>query len=354
MGLNTVDFDDPVIAQWLAERQSRQIQDPAALSRSLRGMALNCLFQDEFIVRHDLNSLEALLILIYSVCHNEGVERSWTLLGMALNMAIALKCNKTSILPDTVIQERRQRCWAGIQLLHTYQGILFRDVDISHLLKLETNLPMESNISGNWREPSIRSTDGHDDKWLMRFKLRLFRLSTELCCHMSKPTPIYDAFLIRLEKQISDEQDQWDKTFLINGIPSVLDTASYAHWCILQTYAHQLYLLIHRPFHRSHSPHFRPESRDMCLKSGRALLDLHAKFYHLPRLRYYRWLVRGMTSFNALQGAVALTSCLLDAPVNASSAADCEELDMMIVRLQGLQDSSPICKKAYPVACNLQ
>lgn len=91
----------------------------------------------------------------------------------------------------------------------------------------------------------------------------------------------------------------------------------------------------------------------MCLKSGRALLDLHAKFYHLPRLRYYRWLVRGMTSFNALQGAVALTSCILDATVDASSAADCEQLDM-IVLLQGLRDSSPICKKAYPVACNLQ
>ena len=159
---------------------------------------------------------------------------------------------------------------------------------------------------------------------------------------------------MQIDRQIAAEQEQWNRTFLADGSPSVLDTASYAHWCILQTYAHQLYLIIHQPFHRLWSPQFRPEPREACLKSGRALLDFHRQFCDLPRLRNYRWLVYRMTSFNALQGAIALASCLLDLPIDIKSA-DCHEaLDAMHVRMKSLQKCSPICAKAYSVMCHLQ
>ncbi|OAL54266.1 hypothetical protein IQ07DRAFT_262293 [Pyrenochaeta sp. DS3sAY3a] len=354
MSLISAEPNDPIIAKWLAKLQDSQSQDPAALSRSLRSIALTCLAQDEFLVRYDLNTLEALLLLIYSICHTEGVERSWTLLGMALNMGIALKCNKRSTFSNVIDQERRRRCWAGILMLHTYQGMLFRDVDMSYLLNIGMNMPREGHDQEDQREGLTSPFHRPSDQSLMGFKLRLFRLSTQLCCQISKPATSYDASLMQIEERIIAEQEKWDETFLVNGIPSVLDSASYAHWCILQTYAHQLFLLIHRPFHRSCSPHFRPESKEACLKSGRALMDLHGKFCDLPRLRNYRWLVYGMTSFNALQGAVAITSCVLDLSVDADHSAECQALDMMIARLQTLEDCSPICRKVYSVACHLQ
>jgi hypothetical protein len=46
-----------------------------------RQTAMNCLCRDEFLVRFNLGTLEALLLLVYSISHNEGVEQSWTLLG---------------------------------------------------------------------------------------------------------------------------------------------------------------------------------------------------------------------------------------------------------------------------------
>ena len=149
---------------------------------------------------------------------------------------------------------------------------------------------------------------------LMKFKIRFFQLSTRICGHISDPSTFDEVSLHHFNKEIAEEQRLWDSTFLVDGSPSVLGSASYAHWCILQTYAHQLYLVIHRPFHHSQSPRFLPASREKCIESSTALLDIHRLLYELPRLRYYKWIVNGMTSFNALHGAVALASCLLDKP----------------------------------------
>jgi hypothetical protein len=51
------------------------------VSQYYRRMAMDCLCRDEFLVRFSIGTLEALLLLIYTISHNEGVEQSWTLLG---------------------------------------------------------------------------------------------------------------------------------------------------------------------------------------------------------------------------------------------------------------------------------
>ena len=40
-----------------------------------------CLSEDQCLIRHSLNTLETLLILIYGMSHNDGVEQTWVLLG---------------------------------------------------------------------------------------------------------------------------------------------------------------------------------------------------------------------------------------------------------------------------------
>jgi hypothetical protein len=338
------------------------------------------LSQDDFLIRHDLTTLEALLVLIYAISHNEGVERGWVLLGSALNIGIATRCNTPDIanLSPAEVQ-RRRRCWAGILVLYTYQGLQFRDINLSFLLA-ENNAIMPVDAADEHGKPTS----------LTDFKIRMFKLSNQICSKLSTTTtPLPEASLSHFDEAIAQEQAEWDTTFLVNGAPSVLDTASYAHWCVLQTYAHQLYLLLHRPFHRRHqivivssessstststtttatatAAPFRASSRVACLRSSAALLDLHRQFCELPRLRSYRWVVHGMTSFNALQGAAALASCLLDYSDEESGHGGDpdpdpraeeyykEMLAAVVKRVEGLRDTSPVCARAFPLLRHLQ
>lgn len=50
-------------------------------------------------------------MVIYSLSHNESVDQGWALLGMALNIGIALRCNVEQKSLGTIETERRRRCW---------------------------------------------------------------------------------------------------------------------------------------------------------------------------------------------------------------------------------------------------
>ena len=118
-----------------------------------------------------------------------------------------------------------------------------------------------------------------------------------------------------LEGEIAQVQASWGAKSLLGGQPSLLEILSYAHWCIMQQYAYQRYLLLHRVFccPRPDSPP-RAESQLRCISSGAALLQIHGQFYEVPRLRNYRRYLYGMTSICAMHGALALASCLLMEP----------------------------------------
>lgn len=251
--------------------------------------------------------------------------------------------------------ERRRRCWAGILLLHTYQAILFQDVDVSFLLDKQELFPADVNDSDIHDDSILQSSSQPTQMSVVMFKLRLFKLSSRICHRLL--TPLDDHTLTQFDAEIAAEQAQWDKKFLIDGKPSVLDIASYAHWCILQQYAHQLYLLIHRSFctrQAPDGPDRRVESQLKCISSGTALLEIHRLFFEVPRLRHYRWYVYGMTSFCALHGAVALASCLLMQPEEFDSSAYRAAVDAAVVRIETLRGRSPICVKALPILRHLQ
>ncbi|KAJ5679482.1 hypothetical protein N7462_007726 [Penicillium macrosclerotiorum] len=189
---------------------------------------------------------------------------------------------------------------------------------------------------------------------LMRFKIQMFQLSTKICRHLASHSKEDEATLSIFDSQVAGEQRQWDAVYLLDGSPNLLDSSSYAHWCILQLYAHQLYLLLHRPFCKPCSSHFRSASRVKCIVSGRALLDVHRQFCELPRLRHYRWLVSGLTSFYAIHGAMALASCLLDEPEDVDLSRYRVDFDSAVHRIDKLRGESPVCAQAYPILNHLQ
>ncbi|CEN60719.1 hypothetical protein ASPCAL03153 [Aspergillus calidoustus] len=359
MVLNTLEEDDVPLTErlWLQHLQYTGLQ---GIASQYRQSAMLCLSEDNFLIRHSLNTLEALLILLYGISHNDGVEQTWALLGTAHNIGIALRCNLKTKPPSMsyIDFERRRQCWAGILLLHTYQAILFRDVDVSFLLdKQEPELfpadVNDSDIHDDFiRKPSSQPTQMS----MIMFKLRLFKLSSRICQRLLAPLDAHT--LAHFDAEIAAEQTQWDATFLLDGKPSVLDTASYAHWCILQQYAHQLYLLIHRSFCTRQGPggsaDQRTQSQLKCIASGAALLEIQRLFFEVPRLRHYRWYVYGMMSFCALHGAVALASCLLMQSGEFDSSVYRDAFDAAIVRIEAIRGRSPICVKALPILRQLQ
>ncbi|KAJ6127597.1 hypothetical protein N7523_003209 [Penicillium sp. IBT 18751x] len=352
--LNTMDSDDRLLTDLLLDTPGPR--DIFTASYHFRNASMTCLAQDQFLIRHSMSTLEALLLLIYTISNNEGAERAWTLLGLTLNIGIALRCNVESTPPlfDCIETERRRRCWAGILLLHTYQATFFRDVDMAALLKIDATMPADVNDIDIKRDVILAPSSQPTQMSLTRMKIQMFQLSTKICQHLSSPFK-YDEAAIRLfDSQVAAEQRQWDSIFLLDGSPNLLDSSSYAHWSILQLYAHQLYLLLHRPFCKPRGPHFRAASRAKCIVSGAALLDVHREFCELPRLRNYRWLVSGVTSFYAIHGAIALASCLLDEPKALDLSPYRTGFDEAVTRIHNLYNKSPICAKAYSILSHIQ
>jgi hypothetical protein len=361
LALNTMDDNDPRLAPFWSQLPSSPAQVPATVyvSRCLLRTAMTCLLQDNFFVNHTFSTFEALLMVIYNLSHNESVEQGWALLGMALNIGIALRCNVDQN-SSHIETERRRRCWAGLLTLHTYQGMLFRDVDMSYLLNIKSSLPANVNDSGITEEGNLYpSSHGQPTQMsVMLDKVRLFRLSTEICRHISGPSRLDQLSLHKFDDAIADEQKQWDLTYMVDGSPSILDSASYAYWCVLQTYAHHLYLLLHRPFHHSKAPCFLATSRERCINSSKALISIHRELYEAPILRNYLWLLRGVTSLKALHAAVALNSCLQDVSSETDLTYDLgssrEEIKILMIHLKDLSGRSNICSRAYRILRHLQ
>ncbi|KAJ5812446.1 hypothetical protein N7474_008747 [Penicillium riverlandense] len=351
--LNTMEPSDPRLAELWSNKSHCQEQEIVAKSRQLQQIAMICLSQDQFFIRHKLSTFEALLMVVYNLSHNESVDQGWALLGMALNIGIALRCNIDSQDYNPIERERRRRCWAGLLSLHTYQVILFRDVDMTFLLEIKSTLPADVNDSDITEEGVGEASSKPTQMSVMMFKVRLFRLSTKICHHISSASRFEVASLNKFDAAITEEQRLWDSTYLKDGSPSILDS-TYSHWCLLQTYAHHLYLLLHRPFHHSQSPNFISSSRDRCISSGLALVVLHRQLYEVPLLRHILWLLNGVASLKALHAAVALNSCLLDMPPSFESEPYRVELDKLALRMEDLSNRSAICRKAHRILRHLQ
>lgn len=351
--LNSMEPSDPRLVDIWPKGSYSKEQEAVNLSRRLQQTAMVCLLQDQFFIRHKLSTFEALLMMIYNLSHNESVDQGWALLGMALNIGIALRCNVDSQGLNHLETERRRRCWAGILTLHTYQAILFRDIDMSFLLDIKTTMPADVNDADITQEGISRPSSAPTQMSVMMFKVRLFRISTQICHHISSPSRLEVERLKEFDATIAEEQQRWDSTYLVDGAPNILDS-SYAYWCILQTYAHQLYLLLHRPFRQSQSSCFLATSRERCIASSAALIGIHRQIYEVPLLRPYLWLLGGVTSLKALHAAVALNSCLLDMPSSFESDSYREELNKLVLRMEGLSRRSAICLKAHRILLQLQ
>ncbi|PYH66957.1 uncharacterized protein BO88DRAFT_427550 [Aspergillus vadensis CBS 113365] len=314
LSLNTLDGSDPRLTCVWSQLPSNLMQPTSTVyitvfvSRRLLRTAMTCLLHGDILIRHTFSTFEALLM---------------SLLGMALNIGIALRCNVEQKNLGTIETVRQRRCWADLVTLHTYQGMLFRDFDMPYLLSIQVPQLADVNDVDITNEGIVQQSCSEPTQMsVMMAKLRLFRLSTPICHHTSGPSCLD-------QQALPEDQKQWDAAYLVDGSPNILDSNRYAYWCVLQTYAHHLYPLLHQPFHHSKA--------ERCISSSAALISLLRQLYEAPMLRNYFWLLSG---------------CLHD-DTEHNLEAFRKEIASLIARMKDLPGRSHICLRAYRILRHL-
>ncbi|KAL2015135.1 hypothetical protein VTK56DRAFT_6214 [Thermocarpiscus australiensis] len=362
---------------WDLGRQQTASENMGLLTSRYRTWAMKCLEADHYLWRHNLHTIQALVILIYGINHTHG--QSWALLGTARNIAFALGLH---IDPDAfnlslVVAEQRRRCWAGLNMLYTIQNTTLGHIDTlppPFNVKLPLDVDDHQLTSGANSSALPRSGPPSKLSYLL-FKFKLYDIASRICSGLFQHghRPSYDTIL-SLDAEIAAQQHSINYKYLLDMTTAALPNYHAVHLNILFGYTHQLTLLLHRPVVMQQQalspspitiaaagPYTRGQiitSQAKCVESSRALLGIHRVLNENEAYRPYRWYNRGIGSFHAFHAAVFLAYycyvCCL------SAAGDLEDSAVEALRRE-LRDAvgvfsdmardglSQICQKAIPV-----
>ncbi|KAI6760342.1 hypothetical protein HG530_009202 [Fusarium avenaceum] len=319
--------DSPLFRE-LGKRNSTP-DNMSLLSSRYRGAAMKCLEADHYLWRHNLNTLQALVILIYGINHTHG--QSWALLGAARNIALSLGCHVDPEVfqMDRIRVEERRRCWAGLNMLYTIQNTTLGMLDVAHA-SITVRLPLDVNddeLVAGYQIPQSR--EGPTQMSYLLLKFELYDLCTRICGHVfeASQTISYDK-VQALDAEISAMQETFNYKYIFD-VPLVAHHAVQLN--ILFGYTHQLTLLLHRPILRQGASGCTPDNRlcsqNKCIESSKALLDIHRTLYEDPAFRPYHWYSRGLGSFHAFHAAVCLAHIYMSSTnLDTSTKASFQEL----------------------------
>lgn len=336
------------------------------LTSSYREAAMRCLDADQYLWQHNLQTLQALILLIYGISHSHG--SSWALLGVAKNIALSLGCHvdPAEFDMDIIEAEQRRRCWSALSMLYTVQNVTLGSIDSSPLSH-NVKLPLDLNDDDIGR---ASRSQGPTQMTYLLFKFRLYDLFSRISGIMGDhgTPPSYEA-VTSLEAEITGQQDVWSAKYLADTRESSLPDYHEAHLQILSGYSHQLCLLLHKPVITQqqdseadswcqYSPAQVSRSRSKSLESARALLDIHSFLHDSPEMRPYQWYNRGLGSFHAFHALA--TIAFISETCTALSAAERtqleQEVDNAVMVFRSISDSgmSLMCRKALPVVEQFQ
>ncbi|KAK7572270.1 hypothetical protein V3481_017465 [Fusarium oxysporum f. sp. vasinfectum] len=345
--------DSPLLRE-LGKRNS-VLDNMSLLSSRYRGGVMKCLEADHYLWRHNLNTLQALVILIYGINHTHG--QSWALLGAARNIALSLGCHiePTIFQIEPISVEERRRCWAGLRMLYTIQNTTLGILDATPIPST-VNPPLDINddeLVVGYQIPESRNGPTQMSYLLLKFEL--YDLCTRICSQVfeTSRTLTYDK-VQALDAEISAMREKLNYKYLF-------DVSIAAHHSvqlnILFGYTHQLTLLLHRPVLRQGAAGYSLEdwlsSQIKCIESSKELLGIHRVLHEDPSFYPYQWYNRGLGSFHAFHAAVCLAHiCMsgknLDPPTKTSFQKLVRD-SLHVFRYFMETGISAICNKATPV-----
>ena len=335
--------DDPLLAD--LNRGPQTSSNIRSLSERYRTLAMRSLAADGILWRHNVQGLQALVLLVYAINHIQGC--SWPLLGMTLNIALAIGCHidPAGLGLGIVECEERRRVWAGVLMLHTIQNVGFGSFTASNLSH-SVRLPADVDDANLHEEGEIIIQQGPTQMSYLLFKFNLYKLSARISEAVISPHGVQPEFLFQLDKEISCEREAWNMRYLVD-CSSHGDGFQSHHQMqlhILDCYSNQLILLLHRPTFTG--PNATQYSFDCCVKAANLILTNYEDLCNSPRFNEYRWYTYGLASFYAFHAAMVLMSLLMDPTHIGDHFQLYVTLDAALARFRGAQGRSPICERA--------
>ncbi|KAM6509338.1 hypothetical protein FSOLCH5_012339 [Fusarium solani] len=207
--------DSPLLRE--LGRRNSALENTSLLCSRYRGAAMKCLEADHYLWRHNLNTLQAVVLLIYGINHTHG--QSWALLGTARNIALALGCHidPTVFGMDRIRVEERRRCWAGLNMLYTIQNTTLGNLD-STFTPSSVKAPLDVNddeLVAGFEVPVARNGPTQMSYLLLKFDL--YGLCTRICSEVfgALHVPSYDT-IQALDSEISALQEVLNYKYLFD------------------------------------------------------------------------------------------------------------------------------------------
>jgi hypothetical protein len=272
---------------------------------------------------------------------------------MTYNVSTALACHvdPENFNLDPIQCEERRRCWAGLIMQYTIQNTFLGNPDPSRRINYAVKLPADVNDTDVMLSGIRENVSGPTQMSYLLFKFRLYEISAEICHQTFTSTEPSRSVIQELDHKICVAQETWDNRYLSDSTFEALPTHHAVHLHILHAYAHQLFLLLHRPFFaRSILGLDVPnESQIRCIASAEALLDIHRILLETPSFRPYMWYTNGLGSFHAFHAAVVLAVALLMPIYKPQYPKFKNTLDETLKRFEESAGRSKICEKSIKI-----
>jgi hypothetical protein len=331
---------------------SAKIRD---LSERYRASAMRCLEMDNYLWRHNITTLQALIILIYGINHSHG--QSWTLLGSTYHMALSLGCHidPSNFKLNLVECEERRRCWACVMMLCTLQNTSMRNL-APHYNSSHYSVRMPADVNDFDLTPESASLPIHTGRATqmsyLLLKFRLYDIGSRICSRVLNSTTIDPKVITELDKALIHERDLWESIYLYHSRQDELSSYHKIHLKILHSFSHQLALLLHRRIlmQGSPDPSQQHNARSRSIESARTLLEIHSSLHNNPEFGPFQWYNRGLGCFHTFHAAVVLVATMsessdpdLDLPNSIRLLREC------VGRFEELADLSLVCRRAAPI-----
>lgn len=270
--------------------------------------------------------------------------------GMTYNIAVAMACHidPSAFNLDGIQCEERRRCWAGLMMLYTIQNSFLGNPDPNWRVSHPVNLPADANDTDITVSGVHPSTPGPTQMTYLLFKFRLYNLAASVCNTISTVSHPTRASIQNLDAEISSAQESWDERYHDDTSHSPLPAHHRVHLHILQSYAHQLFLLLHRPFFAQSiiGLDIPNESQIRCFTSAEALLDIHRSLCEDEEYIPYLWYTYGLGSFHAFHAAAVLAVALIMPMYRPQWRKFRRMLEEISGRFEVAKGRSPICSRA--------
>lgn len=326
------------------------------LSSRYRSAAMRCLAADGIVSRHSLRSLQALVLILYARIHRN--LPTWTLLGFAHHVAIAIGCH---IDPDRfglglIECEERRRAWAGLMMIYTIHNTAFGSLD-QRILIQDVKLPSDVNDASLVRGTLPENQVGPTQMTYLLIKFRLYEISSKICQGIFSLPNRSQFTIAELEKEILTVQEMCNIRYLRDTTREPLPSHHMANLNIIYSYIHQLCLILHRPnfcrYLQGESSSETRNSRQRCVESARSMLSIHETLCKSPQFAPYIWYNSGLGSFHAFHAAIVLAVVLMK-PENQDEFDDIKALLLnSLDTFASLSHRSNICSKAVRILKHL-